>query len=244
MTRPRIGLAPILVPFVLVGLASGLGVWQVERLHWKERILAAIARAEASPPVPLGPDAADPGQFEKVVATGRLDPAYEAAYASDVRDVHGVPTFGVFLVEPLRRDGAPPLLVDLGWVPAGTDGHPSVTVAGPRSISGYVRRPEHAALFTPSPDLATRQFYALDPAVIGSGIGLGAVAPFTLVALRVPGAPPFPAATSSLPRPPNNHFQYALTWFALAGIAAGMSVAWWVQTIRATGRSPERETSV
>ncbi len=232
MRRVRIGLAPILVPLLLLALTVGLGAWQVERLHWKRRILDAIAHAEAAAPVPLVPGIV-PTQFERVTVRGRLDPGREAAYASDVRDVGGVPTFGVFLLEPLLRPGAPPVLVDLGWVPATTSGRPSVRLGGERTVIGFVRRPEHPALFTPAPDRATRQFYALDPVAIAAAIGLDTqVAPFTVVTLRQPGDPAFPDGDATLPRPANNHLQYAVTWFTLAAITAAMTGAWWVQALR------------
>ena len=269
--RPRrIGVAPVLVPLAFLAMTLGLGVWQVERMHWKAGILDAIARAEAKGPVPLGagpvalgagpvPLGAGPvslgagpvslgagpvslgagprpSQFERVVVSGRLDPSREAAYASDVRDVRGVPTFGVFLLEPLLRAHAPAVLVDLGWVPASTTGRPAVTVAGTRTVVGYVRRPEHPALFTPAPDLATRQFYALEPVAIGRAVGLGdGVAPFTVVALRQHGDPAFPAAETTLPRPPDNHLQYAVTWFTLAALTVVMTGAWWAQALGRRG---------
>ena len=44
---------PGLMTVVMLAVLLGLGTWQVHRLHWKEAILAQIARAEAAPPVPL-----------------------------------------------------------------------------------------------------------------------------------------------------------------------------------------------
>ena len=60
-----------------------LGTWQVHRLHWKEAILAQIARAEAAPPVPL---TGTPGPFTKVSVTGQLRNDLSASYGADVRD--------------------------------------------------------------------------------------------------------------------------------------------------------------
>ena len=66
------------------------------------------------------------------------------------------------------------------------------------------RRPGRAAAST-----------TLDPAAIGAALGLASVAPFTLVALGPAPTPPR-ARRSALPRPPNDHLSYALTWFGLA----------------------------
>ena len=69
-------------------------------------------------------------------------------------------------------------------------------------------------------------FYTLDPRAIGDALGVHNVAPFTLVALGAPAAPDGPVPADTLPRPPNNHLQYAFTWFGLAGALAAVFVAW------------------
>jgi surfeit locus 1 family protein len=208
-----------------MALTLGLGIWQIYRLHWKEGLLARIAQAEHAPPVPLGDT--PPTQFERVSATGTLRPDLAVSYATDVRDLPAGPTFGVFLLEPLERPGAAPLLVDLGWVPADPHGRPSLTVAGTRTIDGYVRAAEPPSLFTPNADLAQRQFYALDPPAIGRALGMSGLPPFTLIALGEARAGVFPQPATSLPRPPNNHLQYAVTWFSLAAIVLIGTAIWW-----------------
>ncbi len=217
-----------MVPLLLLALTVGLGVWQVQRLHWKEGILAAIARAEAAPPAPLGN--APVSQFERVVATGTLRPDLAVSYATDVRDLRSGPTFGVFLLEPLTRPNAEPLLVNLGWVPADPHGRPSLTVSGTHTIDGYVREAEHPSLFTPRPELATRQFYALDPPAIGEAIGMKGLVPFTLIALGRTQLDRFPQPAETLPRPPNNHLQYAITWFSLAVVVLVGTTIWWLRS--------------
>jgi surfeit locus 1 family protein len=178
-------------------------------------------------------------RFERVISTGALRPDLAVSYASDVRDGPNGPIFGVFLLEPLVRPDAPPVLVDLGWVPADPHGGPALTVAGRRTIAGYVRTAEPPSLFTPAPDLARRQFYALDPPAIGRALGLE-LAPFTLVAVGSDRPGIYPAPASSLPRPPNNHLQYAATWFTLAAIVLVGSAVWWRGRLR--GLRPDTRT--
>ena len=69
---------------VMVAILISLGVWQVHRLAWKERILARIAAAEVAPPVPLPPH---PGRFIKVAVTGRFRPDLAVHFADVVRDL-------------------------------------------------------------------------------------------------------------------------------------------------------------
>ena len=139
----------------------------------------------------------------------RCGPTCTALYGADVRDgPGGSSAIGAQLIEPLDRPGQDPILVDRGWVPDGQLG------AAPSGVvTGYVRAPDTPGTFSAADDLAARHFYTLDPAKIGASLGLPRVAPFTLVALGAADGLPSPA--TALPRPPNDHLNYALTWFGL-----------------------------
>src|SRR4051794_30144168 len=106
--------APVLFALPVLAALLGLGTWQVQRLRWKTDLLTAIAAAEAAPPRPLGPA---PQPYTKVVATGRFDHGREALLGIELRGT----TLGAHLLTPLLREGAPPLLVDRGWVPLERD---------------------------------------------------------------------------------------------------------------------------
>jgi surfeit locus 1 family protein len=204
---------PALSTAVMLAVLVVLGSWQVRRLHWKQGLLAEIDAAEQAPAVPLP---AAPLPFAKVSVSGHLRADLVAHYAAEVRDLPGGAMLGTQLLVPLERAGAPPVLVDLGWVPG--QGWLPTLPAGEVSLAGFVRTPEHPAWFSARDDAVARQFYTLDPQAIGAALGLARVAPFTLVVLApgTPGQYPDPART--LPRPPNNHLQYALTWYSLAAV--------------------------
>ncbi len=140
---------------------------------------------------------------------------------------------GAERLQLLQRPDGPPLLVDLGWVP--TEGTAPPAATGSATVEGYARAPEHPHWFSPDNDPAAHRFYTLDPAVIGAALRQGNVAPFTLVAMGRPtDTPPIPA--TALPRPPNNHLQYALTWFGLAAALVGVFVVW-VRESRESGKA-------
>ena len=202
-SRARPLLGPALATAAMLAVLISLGVWQLHRLEWKRAILSDIALAEASPPVPLG---GHPTPFTKVSAEGSLRTDVHALYGADVRDDR----MGAQLIEPLERPGQDTVLVDRGWVPQGEFGAPPP----PGPVVGYVRMPDAPGMFSASDDLAGRHFYTLDPAKIGAVLGLAHVAPYTLVVLG--SGVGIPAAATTLPRPPNDHLNYALTWFGLA----------------------------
>lgn len=202
----------------------GLGSWQVKRLAWKEAILARIATAEAAAPVTLP---ADPRPFQKVRVAGHFLPGPTALYGVEVRDLPTGPTMGGQLLAPFTADGRV-MLVDRGWVPATkTITAPAVAPpAGPVTLVGYARPPEHPRMLSPSDDVVGRLFFTLDPERIAVALGLPRVAPFTFVVLgpTAPGDGPIPA--EHLPRPLNNHLSYAMTWYGLAGALVVIFTSW------------------
>jgi surfeit locus 1 family protein len=217
---PRIRSAA-LATLIALAILIALGVWQLHRLHWKENILAQIDHAEASPPVPLG---ANPAPFTKVIATGMLLPG-TALYGAQVHDEqNGQSRMGAQRLQIMLRGGEPALLVDLGWVPDGSK--PPFPSTRPAKIMGYIREPDHAGALSADDDPATRHFYTLDPAVIAPVLGVHKVAPYTLIAMGALAGPNDPVPATELPRPQNNHLQYAFTWFGLAFALVAVFIAW------------------
>lgn len=202
------GLSTLIMLIVLIGL----GTWQVYRLHWKEGILARIAIAEAAPAIPL---AANPAPYTKVSVTGRFQFDRAVQFGAEVRDTRSGPTMGSYQIVPLERDGAPPILVDRGWVPQKRVA-PLNEPRGTVTVAGYVRPEETQSWFSAADDLATRQFFTLDPRAIGIAVGIAPPVPFTLVALGPTVVESYPSPAQHLPRPPNNHLSYVITWYGLA----------------------------
>jgi surfeit locus 1 family protein len=152
----------------------------VQRLHWKNDVLARIEGVRRASPSPLGASA-EP--YAKVVATGRFDHAREALLGVEVRGT----TLGAHLLTPLLRDGHPPLLVDRGWVPLERN-RPLDRPEGEVAVTGFVREADTRDWNSPADDAAGRRFYVFDPAAIGAALGLR--------------TPPAPLASSRSRRPP------------------------------------------
>ncbi len=147
---------------------------------------------------------------------GHLRPDLASHYRVGLRDFLSGSVPGSELLVPVERVGAPPVLVDLGWVPQ--HGPPLALPTGDAAtITGYVRPAVHVGFFGTTDDAGTRLFTILDPGVIGPALGLPTMAPFTVIALGPPPKDPgVPIPAEHLPRPENNHLQYAITWYSLA----------------------------
>jgi surfeit locus 1 family protein len=214
MRRPLLIAALAALP--MLGLLLFLGTWQVQRLGWKNDLIARIAASEALPAEPLRDP---PAMLAKVRATGRFDHAREAFLGLEVRG----PVLGARLVTPLLREGAAPLLVDRGWVPLERSA-PVARPEGEVTLEGWVHPGDRPNAFSARDDAPARRFYTFDPPAIGAALGLPQVAPYALVALGAGGGLPDPAR--SLPRPTNNHLGYAITWYGLALSLLGVFAVW------------------
>ena len=214
MRRPL--LIATLASLPVLGLLLFLGTWQVERLRWKNDLIARIAASEAAPAAPLREP---PEMLSRVRATGRFDHAREALLGLEVRG----PVLGAHVVTPLLREGAPPVLVNRGWVPL----ERSAPVARPEgmvTLEGWVHPGDRPNMFSARDDTAARRFFTFDPPAIGAALGLPEVAPYGLVALG-PGGGGLPEPARTLPRPTNNHLGYAITWYGLALSLVGVLAA-------------------
>jgi len=95
------------------------------------------------------------------------------------------------------------------------------------TMTGYIRFPETAGVLTPSENPAKRLWFARDHLAMAKSLGWGEVAPF-YIDLEQPLPP------SGIPKPgplevhlKDDHLQYAITWFALAGAVVIAFLVWW-----------------
>ena len=223
-SRLRRLLWPGVMAVTMLAVLLGLGTWQVQRLHWKQGVLAQIARAEVGPANPL-PAKPEPEPYTKVQVTGHLRDDLSVSYGAEVRDTAAGTQLGAYLIEPLERDDGDAILVDRGWVPNKRPA-PIAQPEGDVTLEGYVRPSDTPGLFSATDNPAIRQFYTLDATAIGAALGLRQVAPFILVALGPAPLERYPDPARHLPRPANDHLSYAITWYGLAIALVVIFVLW------------------
>ncbi|HWX82474.1 MAG TPA: SURF1 family protein [Xanthobacteraceae bacterium] len=246
-TRSWLGLLlPALFAFIVL---IGLGTWQVERKAWKEALIASLTERLAAPPQALPAPATwpklDPAddEYRRVKFTALFDNAAEALVygaASAFRpDVSG-PGYWVFT--PARLSDGGIVMVNRGFVPEGRKDPKSRAageISGPVAITGALRWPDTRHWFTPADDAAHNLWFNRDPQAIAAAKGLGAVAPF-FVEMEAP-APPggLPSPGKIVVNLPNNHLQYAITWYGLAAALVGVFVIFARSSFRGAGKARE-----
>ena len=217
---------PALATAIGIAILIGLGVWQVHRLHWKEGLLAQIAALQAAPARPLDGVLAKAAQGADIdyIRVEALCPdietsAYLRLYA--VRDGYA----GNRIIAACRLVAEPygAILVDRGFIAQGLAPSGGHAVAAP--IIGIMRKGDTKNFVTPANDPAENLWYWRDIPAMATALGASRPAPSFLM-LEQPAPPPGGPAIAPLPSDiPNNHLQYAITWFGLAVALAGVYLA-------------------
>ncbi|MFP3942498.1 MAG: SURF1 family protein [Alphaproteobacteria bacterium] len=217
--RPQ--LRPTLVMLPVLAILAGLGVWQLQRLEWKEGLIeAARARASAAP-IPLEQALAqfpESPEYRRVTVRGRFDHSNEV-YLFTKPEGRGP---GYNVITPLIRDEGPPVLVERGFVPEEKrlpETRARGQVTGEVAITGLLRAPQEGTAFTPPPDREKRIWYARDIEAMAEAAGVTNAPPVT-VAAGAEATPPggWPRGGTTRLEFVNRHLEYALTWFALAAV--------------------------
>jgi surfeit locus 1 family protein len=211
MTRRMI--APLMFGLVGAGILIGLGLWQMQRLAWKEGILAEIAARLNNTPVPL-PAAPDPATdlYLPVQVTGRFLDEDLDVLASRKEIGAGFRVIAAYETTEGRR-----ILIDRGFVTDEARGLPRM--AGPATVTGTLHWPRETDGYTPPPDPVTGMWFARDVPAMADVLRTEPV----LVVARSDtgdGIEPMPVGTEGIP---NDHLQYAITWFSLAVVWLGMT---------------------
>jgi surfeit locus 1 family protein len=234
-------LRSLLLPAVLVclGLAMlvSLGNWQVRRLAWKEDLIARVTERPASEPLDLREESleniGEPSSFlennlyRPMLLTGEYRPDGESlVFTSLIRPRGRFGGPGYWVMTPFVTPRGAVILVNRGFVPDGMRNAYAPPPGEELTIKGLIRAAEEGSWLTPDAKLDERIFFSRNPSEIARATGVSE-------GLDYPGGSRFitffidldasytPA--SGLPQPgetrfsfPNNHLQYAITWYGLA----------------------------
>lgn len=197
--------------FGLAGAAVliSLGVWQMQRLAWKQGVLAEIENRIAADPVPI-PAAPDPARDKYLPVR-----VHGTVAQNPIRVLVSRKKIGAGYRLITRLDAADrAVLVDLGFVKV--DAAVPILPDGPLTITGNLHWPDDRNSSTPENDLQGNLWFARDIDQMAEALSAD---PILVVARQVsvsnPSVTPLPVDTGSIP---NDHLKYAITWFSLAAI--------------------------
>ncbi|MFD0858778.1 SURF1 family protein [Roseovarius aquimarinus] len=202
---------PLMIGLIGAGILIGLGTWQVQRLAWKEGVLAEIEARLAAEPAPLPAELSpEADRYLPVIETGTLT-------GPELHVLVGAKELGAGyrLIQPFETDTGRRIMVDRGLIPLEAKDAPRD--GGRATLSGNLHWPDEIDSYTPEPDRERGIWFARDVPAMAETLG---TEPVLLVLRRQEGGPggditPLPVDTGAIS---NNHLQYAITWFSLAAI--------------------------
>lgn len=207
---------PLLIGLLGTAVLAALGFWQLQRLDWKETVLAEIEGRIGGAPIPV-PAAPDPeaDRYLPVRAEGAFTGKALRVLVSTKTEGPGHRLISAFRLEDGRE-----VMVDEGFVRQGGE-----TAPGPAkgvTVTGNLHWPDEVDTWTPEPDVSDGLFFARDVPAMATTLG---TEPVLIIARSVEGtaprAQPIPVGVEGIP---NNHLGYAVQWFGLALVWAGMTV--------------------
>jgi surfeit locus 1 family protein len=216
--RFRFTLWPTLFTIPAIVFMLGLGTWQVQRLAWKTALIDARDAALAAPAVPMPETtaAAESLDFHHVVAKGSFDHAKELYIGAF--DARGIEGFQV--VTPLTLVDGRVLLVNRGFVPATRKDpatRPEGQIAGPNEVEGILRVPNPPkGWLVPQNRPGDNFWFYVDVPGMAATAKLDTVLPFYVEAGPAPNPGGFPIGGQTRVALPNDHLQYAITWYLFA----------------------------
>ena len=215
-SRPT--LLPTLVTVPMLIVLIGLGTWQLQRLQWKQDLIDRLQSRStaAAVPLPTGPLDRDRIEYQRIVVTGVFEHAHEFFLWKRARN--GRP--GLNVLTPLvRADGGGTILVNRGWIPAelrDPAGRAGGQLQGQVTVEGIVRFAERRPSFVEGSKSRENVWFLVDPPAMAAMAGLDPMPDHYIVSADrdVPGG--WPVGQQWNVNLPNNHLQYAITWYALA----------------------------
>ncbi len=240
---------PAVMTLVGVAILIGLGNWQMQRLHWKQGLIGAIAERTHADPMTLSAieqrveEGGDP-EYARVKIDGRFLNDHELYFY----DFDGQLGPGYHVVTPFQRADGSVVFVNRGFVPDDKKDpakRAEGQLSGDVTVVGLVRVPPEPGTFTPDNDTAKNIWYWYDlDAMKAAALGPETrVVPF-IVDVEAEPAPPsgFPKGGTTRLELPNRHLEYALTWYGLAAalvaVFAAFAVTRWRQPAQSPPQSP------
>jgi cytochrome oxidase assembly protein ShyY1 len=247
MTGRRRGAAGLAISTLLMlAVLLGLGFWQLQRRVEKHVLIATLTERLAVPPGAMPTPAqwsavtSEHDEFRRVTFSATYEPRPDAmvySAGSAVRtDVAGP---GTWAFMPVRLPGGETVVVNAGFVQntmqdrGQQDRAVKRLITGvPAMLTGYLRFPETPGVLTPRENLDKRLWFTRDHLAMARELGWdrgGPIAPFYIDLES-------PVPESGIPKPgpldvrlKDDHLQYAITWFGLAGAVVIAFGVWWRQ---------------
>jgi surfeit locus 1 family protein len=220
-------------------LMIGLCIWQAQRLHWKEDLIAERESRVSAEPVALPAPGVDPAamEFRRVRLDGTF--LHDKELYLGARSLNGNPGYHILTPFALTEGGT--VLVDRGWVPVERklpQSRVEGQVAGTQVVEGIVRLPHGKAWMQPENEPGNNMWFYVDLRAMAGASGSDLRTDLFVDAGPAPNPGQYPLGGQTRVALPNDHLQYAITWGLLAVALAVIYVLYHLNLERARKPRP------
>jgi surfeit locus 1 family protein len=228
-SRPGFPWGLTIAAVIAFAVLCGLGTWQVRRMAWKRDLISRIGALQHAPARPIAAVLAD-AEADRDLAYMRVSVNCPGLSRAPFVRLYSLKDgeAGERLLSACRLPDGRSLLVDRGFLPDGARApitSAAQTDAQPFEVTGVLRRPDAASIFTPRHRPGGRWFARDLPAMARELSAPDPIPYFLAVETRTN-----PEDTALIPAPipteiSNRHLGYVITWFGLAAALVGVYVS-------------------
>lgn len=200
-----------------LAILLGLGTWQLERLKWKNNIVAERTERLSFPPIYISDVEKDKWaslEFRRIIVRGYYMHKGEMLIVNKVRKGQA----GFHLITPFKAETGPILFVNRGWVPNGwREGVVNqARETEPIELIGTLRIGGRQNRWLPQNEPAKDIWFFVDVEQMAARTGSTNHYPYLIELTTTQGGASYPKAKQAMINIRNKHLEYALTWYGLA----------------------------
>ena len=183
-----------------------LGIWQINRLNWKNNLIYEVSTSIAMEPQELNPtNIGINSQYLPVTFEGKF-------LKNEIHVLFSLKPYGpgFKVIRPFKLKSNEIILVDLGFVRENKKNVPRKIEDG--KISGNIFFPNETDSFTPAPNFMKNIWFSRDLEKMSNYLNTQPI----MVIMSSKVNDETIVITPLSPNFINNHLQYAVTWFSMA----------------------------
>jgi surfeit locus 1 family protein len=216
-------LPPLLIGLIGAAILVWLGAWQVQRLAWKEGVIADIEARISGAPIDLPAEPTpEAHRYAPVALSGAFGP--EELFVLTSHKTEGA---GYLVVSPFTTEAGRRILVDRGYIR--NEARDAVRPAPQTALRGNINWPDDRNSSTPDNDIDGNIWFARDVAAMAAELDTEPLMVIAAASEADLGTTPLAVDTGAIK---NDHLEYAITWFSLAAVWLAMTGFWIVRIVR------------
>ena len=213
--KPSVWLTIFALPSFLILII--LGSWQVQRLSWKSDLISNYNNNFQQAPITVKELLKDRknNKFRRTVIYGEYDHANEIQIIGKTYEGNA----GFHIITPFILENNEIIYINRGWVPkkyADKKTRKFSLLEDKVRVVGLVRLPQKKGYFVPENEPENGFWFTIVPQEINKHLNISAENEFYIDELNIDEKLKLPMPANGNVQIPNNHLQYAVTWYSLA----------------------------